>query len=419
MPNMNNEIASGDALDSRSVDDDMARSIENLGHDVFNDFDFNHPIFNERINDVLDEQLRLCPIARSNVGSGYWWVTRNEDIKRIGQDWRTFSSAQGYQPNRMEGMPWIYPVEMDPPYQTAWRRVLNPHLTPAVVESFMPAIRDDVNELIDRFVDKGECEFISEFGVILPGWAFFKNSLGLSVDMLDELVTTMEASLFGPIDERVNQLKRSFVFLDEYLKQRENEPPRGDMIDTILAGVTYPDGTEAPWEHKLGIAADLTIGGIGTTTYVMGSALHYLAEHPEVRKQLIENPAMMPSAVEEFIRAFPPVIGLGRVCMKDTVVAGTLIKEGDFTVLAYGAASRDPRVVEDPQKIDLSRDSVVHATFGVGPHRCIGSHVARANLTCTIEEWLRRIPDFSIKPGTEPSYETSQLRQMVDLHLVW
>lgn len=419
MPDVKENAGVGGNANSNANENEIARAIEDLGHDVFNDFDFNLPVFNERINDVLDEQLRLCPVARSNVGTGYWWVTRNEDIRRIGQDWRTFSSAQGYQPNRMEGMPWIYPVEMDPPYQTAWRRVLNPHLAPAVVEGFMPAIRDDVNELIDRFIDRGECEFISEFGVILPGWAFFKNSLGLSIDMLDDLVTTMEASLFGPLDQRVDQLKRAFDILDDYLRKREKEPPRGDMIDVILAGVTYPDGTEAPWEHKLGIAADLTVGGIGTTTYVMGSALHYLANHPVERQRLIENPDMMPRAVEEFIRAFPPVIGLGRVCMRDTKVAGTLIKEGDFTLLAYGAASRDPRVIDNPQEVDLNRESVVHTTFGVGPHRCIGSNMARAEITCTLEEWLKRIPNFSVKPGTEPTYETSQLRQMVDLHLVW
>jgi len=229
----------------------------------------------------------------------------------------------------------------------------------------------------------------------------------------------MEASLFGPIDERVDQLKRAFDLLDDYLRTREKEPPRGDMIDTILKGVAYPDGTEASWEHKLGITADLTVGGIGTTTYVLGSALHYLAEHPKARQDLIDNPEMMPTAVEEFIRAFPPVIGLGRVCRRDTEVAGTLIKEGDFTLLAYGAASRDPRVVDNPDEIDLGRQDVVHATFGVGPHRCIGSNMARAEIQCTIEEWLKRIPDFSVKPGTKPNYETSQLRQMVDLHLVW
>lgn len=389
------------------------------GRDIFTDFDYNSPEFNAQMNAILDEQLRHCPVARSNVGTGYWWVTRNEDIRRVGQDWRTFSSAQGYQPNRLEGMPWIYPVEMDPPLQTAWRKVLNPHLTPEVVAGFEPAIRKDANTLIDRFVDQGGCEFISAFGVLLPGWAFFKNSLGVSVELLGDLLTTIESSLFGPMDARVDQLKQAFVLLDAYLKQRMTEPPRGDMVDTILAGVTYPDGSEASWEHKLGIAADMTLGGIGTTTYVMGSALHYLAQHPEARRQLIDHPEIIDNAVEEFVRVFPPVIGVGRSCTRDVQVAGVHMKKGEFALLAYAAASRDPRVIENPDVIDLNRDSVVHSTFGVGPHRCVGSNLARVEIKVTLQEWLRRIPEFVVKTGTTPTYETSQLRQMTSLHLVW
>ncbi len=387
--------------------------------DVFDDFDFNDPAFNTHINDVLDTQLAHCPAVRSQVGEGYWWFTRHEDIKRIGLDWQTFSSAKGYQPNRMDGMPWIYPVEMDPPQQTAWRKVLNPFLLPAAVKAFEPAIRADVIALIDRFIERGHCEFIGEFGVLLPGWAFFKNSLGVPVEMLEELLHTIERSLFGPLDERVDQLKRSFEMLEAYLHQRSKEPARGDMIDTILAGVTYPDGTAASWEHKVGITADMAVAGIGTTTFVMGSALHHLATHDEDRQLLIDNPKLIDNAVEEFVRFFPPVIGLGRYCTRDVEVAGATMKQGDFALLAYAAASRDPRVVEKPQSIDLRRKRLVHSSFGVGPHYCIGANLARAELRLLIEEWLRRIPEFKVTPGTEPGFETSQLRQMTSLHLSW
>ena len=393
--------------------------IERFGRDIFNDFDFNDPGFNEQINEVLDEQLKHCSAVRSQVGEGYWWFGRNADVKRIGQDWQTFSSAKGYQPNRMEGMPYIYPVEMDPPQQTAWRRVLNPLLTPAAVKSFEPNVRADVNLLIDRFIDCGECEFIGELGVLIPGWAFFKNSLGLPVEMLDPLLNAIERSLFGPLDERVEQLKHSFVLLEQYMRQREAEPPRGDMIDTILAGVTYKDGTVAPWEHKLGVAADMTVAGIGTTTFVMGSAMHYLATHTADRQMLIDDPSKIPDAVEEFIRIFPPVIGLGRACTRDVEVAGAKMKEGDFVLLAYAAASRDPRVYDKPDRIDLTRKKLVHASFGVGPHHCVGANLARTELIVLIEEWLRRIPEYQVKAGTEPTYETSQLRQMTTLHLSW
>jgi cytochrome P450 len=100
-------------------------------------------------------------------------------------------------------------------------------------------------------------------------------------------------------------------------------------------------------------------------------------------------------------------------------VAGTEMKEGDFVMLTWGAASRDPRAMEEPEKIDIKRETILHSTFGVGPHRCIGSNLARLELTATIEEWLKRIPEFSVRPGTEPVYVTGFLRSMRKLELVW
>jgi cytochrome P450 len=280
-------------------------------------------------------------------------------------------------------------------------------------------VRADVNELIDRFIDKGEVEFIAEFGAILPGWAFFKNVLGVPVEQLGMLVDGVEQGTFGPVHERAGHFAKVFGYLDGYLKQRAQEPPRGDMVDTILKGVTYEDGSTAPWEHKLSILVDLTFGGIATTTYVMASAIHHLATHPADREALVDNPAMMPNAIEEFARCFPPIVGLGRTCKRDTEVAGTTIKEGDFVMLAYSASSRDPRTVKDPHKVDITRESVLHSTFGVGPHRCVGSNLARLELRATLEEWLKRIPEFGLKPGTAPTYETAFLRSMRKLELVF
>jgi len=128
------------------------------------------------------------------------------------------------------------------------------------------------------------------------------------------------------------------------------QPVRGDVIDTILEGVIYEDGTEAPWEHKVSILVDLTFGGIATTTFVMSSAIHYLAIHPDLRQQLIDDPSLIENAIEEFCRVFPPVIALGRTCTRDVEVAGTEMREGDFVMLTWGAASRDPRAMEEPEK---------------------------------------------------------------------
>lgn len=390
-----------------------------FGRDIFNDFDLDAPTFNENFYEILDTMVAGCPVARSNVGTGYWLVTRLNEIRKIGQDWKTFSSAKGYQPNRPEGLPYLMPEESDPPKHTAWRRTLNPFLSPNAVAAYDANVRADANALIDSFIAKGECEFISEFGAKLPGWAFFKNVLGVPIADLDKLVDGVENGTFAPPEERAGHFEFVFEYLGNYLKQRAAEPKRGDMVDTIAAGVEYEDGTMSPWEDRVSVLVDLTFGGIATTTFVMAGAIHHLATNPDVRRKLIAQPQLMDGAVEEFARVFPPVVALGRTCTRDVEVAGKQMKEGDFVMLAYAAGSRDPDAVQNPTQIDITRSSVLHSAFGVGPHRCIGSNLARVELRATFEEWLKRIPEFSVKPGTEPVYQTGFLRSMRSLQLVF
>ena len=394
--------------------------IERFGRDLINDFDLDDPNFNDKFDETLNFMVRKCPVVHSTVGRGYYLINTQDDVRAAAQDWKTFSSAKGYMPNRPEGLPYLMPEESDPPMHTRWRHKLNPHLSPKTVATYEQAVRDDVNELIDRFFDKGECEFISEFGALLPGWAFFKNVLGLPIDDLPMLVNGVEEGTFNAdLNERARYFAQVFNYLDEHLKWRSTQPSRGDLIDTILAGVTYDDGTESPWEHKVSILVDLTFGGIATTTFVMGSAIHHLATHPDQRQLLLDDPSLVENAIEEYARFYPPVVGLGRTATRDVEVSGTTIKEGEFVILTYACASRDPRHMEEPEKIDLRREGIPHSTFGVGPHRCIGSNLARVELTATLEEWLKRIPHFKVKEGTAPTYVTGYLRSMRTLHLSW
>ena len=390
-----------------------------FGRDIFNDFDYDDPRFNEQFTEVLEEHLAHCPVARSQVGTGFWWVSRNDDVRRLAQDWETFSSAKGYMPNRPEGLPYLYPEESDPPRHTAWRTVLNPHLSPVTVANYEKAIVDDTHELIDRFIANNGCEFITEFGAILPGWAFFRNILGVPLDDLAMLVDGVEMGTFAPPEERQVHMGKVFAYLENYLKERSKLPPRGDMVDTILKGVKYEDGSEAPWEHKVSVLVDITFGGIATTTYVMASAIKHMAENPADRDFLAANPDAMAQAVEEFARAYPPIVGIGRSCTRDVEVAGTQMKEGDYVMLAYSASSRDPRAVENATTVNIHRETVPHNTFGAGPHRCIGSNLARLEIRIVLQEWLKRIPKFSIKPGSEAVYITGFLRSMRQLDIVW
>ena len=417
IPDGDGEVVPADV--SLVTDADVAESMAKYGRDIYHDFDMNDPVFNEKFHDIVDDLVEKCPVARSNVGSGYYVVARQPIVRQVGQDWKTYSSAKGYQPDRPEGLPFLLPEECDPPIHDAWRHALNPFMSPQAVAKFEAVIRQDCNELIDMFIDRGGCEFVGEFGAKLPGWAFFKNVMGVPVDDLDKLVESVERGTFEPPEDRPKYFAYIFEYLDNYLKERQKQPSQGQMVDLIATGVQYEDGDMAPYEDRLSVLVDMVFGGIATTTYVMADGMRYLAEHAEQRQRLIDHPELIPRAVEEFARVFPPVVALGRSCTRDVELAGTQLKKDDFVMLCYAASSRDPRVVDDPTTIDIDRETVLHSAFGVGPHRCIGSNLARTELRCVYEEWLKRIPQFGMKDGEEPIYETGILRTMKNLHFVW
>ena len=402
---------------SAPTEDDIAESIKKYGRDIYNDFDLDDKAFNDQHFEIIDDLVEKCPVAHSKVGAGYYLVAQNKLVREVGQNWRTFSAAGGYMPNRPDGLPFLFPEESDPPLHTAWRQSLNPFMGPAVTKNYDQQIRSDANELIDRFIDRGTCEFVSEFAALLPGWAFFKNVLGVPIDDLDKLVDGVESGTFSEdLNERGEKFGFVFQYLGEYLKKRSEEPPRGDMVDMIAAGVTYEDGTQSPWADRVSVLVDMTFGGIATTTYVMASAVNWLAANPVARQLLIDEPdTYLPRAIEEFARVFAPVVALGRTCTRDVELGGRELKQGDFVMMMYAGASRDPEVVEDPKTIDITRESVLHSAFGVGVHRCIGSNLARLELRTFLEEWLKRIPEWEVVEP--PTYVSGYLRSMRTLNI--
>lgn len=408
-----------DLVDHNDPETTPERLIERFGRDFFRDFDIDDPNLNEHFHEVIDLMVQKCPVAHSKVGTGYYVFSSEEAVRRIGQDWQTFSSAKGYIPNRPDDQPLMIPVEQDPPNHTSWRRVLNPHMSPQVMNAIREDVAREVNALIDKFIDRGECEFISEMAGLLPGRAFFIYVLGVPVDDLPELVHDVDKSLFGPLEERTAYHKKVYDYLEAFLLRRKEMPPQGDIVDTILQNVTYKDGKEAPWDHQVSVVLDLTYGGISTTIYALGSTARHLADHPDQRQQLLDHPEWIENSVEEFVRAYSPVVAMGRTCMKDVEVEGVSLKEGDYVMMGFSGAGRDPRTIENPKELNFEEPTIHHATFGVGPHRCIGSHLARMELAVFIEEWLKRIPHFRVKPGTKPVYETGFLRAMSSLMLEW
>jgi cytochrome P450 len=202
---------------------------------------------------------------------------------------------------------------------------------------------------------------------------------------------------------------------EKYLAQRAKEPSRGDIVNAILD----IDAEGVDWTVKASVLSTLTLGGVGTTGYAISSALHYLATHPEERKRLIENPELWLTATEEFLRFFAASPHDGRRVTRDTSVAGTELKPGEYVLMNYGAGSRDPDVFEQPYEVVLDRPLPNrHISFGYGVHRCIGSHLARLEVRVGLQEFLARYPDFSVPDDFEPSYQINNSVTLEQLPLL-
>ncbi|MDN5861402.1 MAG: cytochrome P450 [Pseudonocardia sp.] len=382
------------------------------------DFDIEDVSLAENFEEVLDDLVAHCPVAHSTVGKGYHVINRHEDVRKVGQDWRTFSSTDGWLLNPPEVSIAILPEDLDPPYHDTWRRALNPFFAPGKIDAIEELARTYARRLLDAFADKGECEFVADFAAQLPGLILFNSIVPVPDDDLPQLFQDIDTYSFGPLDERIPAFARVYEYLNVFLKARAEQPPRGDVIDVINAGVDK-DGEPAPWEDKVHTLLDVVFGGLATTTHAMSGAIYHFATHPEIRQDLIAHPELVANAVEETVRLYPPVVAPARTVRTDVEVGGVALKAGDRIALNYAAASRDPEACANPTQFDIRRTDIVQTAFGVGVHRCLGAHLARLELRVTIEEFLARIPDFELKPGTAPSYESAQLRTMKNLQLVW
>ena len=395
-----------------------AQGSRGLDH-LAREFDIDDPLFATRFEDVLDHLVAKCPVAHSSVGPGYRVFNRYRDVRRCAMDWRSFSSADGWMLNPPEGNIAILPEDLDPPYHTEWRRVLNSFFTASAVAELEAPARAYAAELVASFASRGHCEFVADFAAQLPGLILFKNILPVPIAELPSLFLDIDSYSFGPMDERAAAFGRVYTYLQGFLESRATEPARGgDIVDVILAGVER-DGAPCSWDDKVHVVLDVVFAGLATTTHAIAGAIYALASDAAIRAALARHPARMHTAVEETVRLYAPVVAVGRSVRQDCEVAGEQLKVGDRVALNYAAASRDPEVCSNPERFDIERQEVVHTAFGVGPHRCLGEHLARLEIRVAVEEFLQRIPDFELVPGTTPVYESGQLRTMKNLHLRW
>lgn len=395
----------------------MTVSGEIGGRNHFTDFDLDSPEFSANFDEVASAVHQGCPVARSQAQGGYWVVGGFDDLRAIGQDWKTWTNTDGYEPSRSgTDDARLYPLEIDPPYQTRWRSHLGDYFSPRAIRANKESIRHHVNVQIDGFVEQGGCDWIDAFAAHLPGRVFFSTMLGVPLEDLPYLQASADQAVRGPVEGRGEGWNKVGAYLDGYLKQRQEEEPRGDFVDAVLRGVETDDGEPAPWPHKIFIMVDMLAGGLATTTFLLGGLAHFLATHPEERARLAADPSLHAGAIEEVIRVYSSVLALGRTATKDTEIQGQEIKKGEMVMISYALAARDPRHFDDPHRIDIDRKIPTNPAFGYGPHRCIGSHLARLQAVTTMEEMLRRLPDIRMVDGQAPTFFHSTVtRDLVTL----
>jgi cytochrome P450 len=358
---------------------------------------------------IWAELRQTCPVAHTDRFRGLYLPTRYADIREIAYDTETFSSRRimvvETPPPVNSAAP---PITSDPPNHRPARMVLLPAFTPDAVARLEPVTRAVCRELIDAVIDKGTCDGSTDFARHIPV-RIMAHMLGLPDsdgekfrgwvhDLIEASVTDPQA-MKRAVDEMA-------VYFQAAIDQRRAAPTQ-DLI-TYLMGQQI-DGQPISDTHIVGTLRLLLIAGIDTTWSAIGSSLWHLATNPADCARLVAEPALMTTAIEEFLRAYAPVT-MARKVMKDREIGGTLLQAGQTTMLCFPAANRDPAVFPDPDKVVLDRKDNRHAAFGLGIHRCIGSNLARMEMRVALEEWLARIPKFRLAEGADVAWAQGPAR---------
>jgi cytochrome P450 len=380
-------------------------------HDWLSDYDIFDPDY---VRDPAPTwaELRGCPIAHTERWGGSWLPTRYDDIHAIAHDVDHFSSTQVTVVPRVvtPGTAHVHapPIDSDPPEHGWARRLILPSFAPRAIEKHEPGTRALCRRLIDGFIDRGRADAAVDYAQQIPS-RVIAELMGIPTDRADDFTAWVQGVLeLGQTDIPLRMRCRDalFTFLTDIIEDRQRHP-RDDLITELLQSEV--DGEPVPVSHVVGTCNLLIIAGIDTTWSSIGSALWHLAQHPEDRRRLAADPTCMPNAVEELLRAYSPVT-MARIVREPVEVGGVLMEAGDRVLLSFPSANRDPAAFEAAEEVRLDRERNRHIAFGVGIHRCAGSNLARMEMRVALEEWLTRIPEFSLEDPDAVTWAAGQVR---------
>jgi cytochrome P450 len=332
-------------------------------------------------------------------------VTTRSGVEQVLRDPELFSSSTSA--HDMKTARPLIPLQVDPPDHRKYRKLLDPLFAPQRMREREDQVRALVNELIDGFGDEPEIDFVRRFSTPFPSQVFL-TMFGLPMDDLDTFIGMKDGVIrpdqvvgqpLGHPDTEAHQQRTAdsiYAYFERVIAERGSDRA-DDLLSAFLDAEV--DGEHLSNEEILDICFLFLIAGLDTVTASLDCMFTHLAEHPEDRKRLLDDPDAVPAIVEELLRWETPVMGGARVATRDTVVDGFEIASGEQVMVLFGAANVDPAETTCPMELDWDRETNRHLAFGGGIHRCLGSHLARIELRVALTEWHRRIPEYSVAPG--------------------
>jgi cytochrome P450 len=377
--------------------------------------DFSHvePEWSADPYPIQDDLRQRCPIAHTGRFGGGWLPTRYEDVAAIAYDTEHFSSrsiimSNFRPPHEVAPVGGSPPISSDPPFHHDARRLLLPAFTKAAVARQEPATREFCHSLVDAFGERAVVDAASEYAQHIP-IRVIADMLGFPAEDGPRFREFVENTLEGvnlPPDERIERMQQLFDYLIEQIRDHLDHP-RDDLTSFLINAELYGRKLEA--DHVAGTMALLLIAGIDTTWSAIGASLWHLAKNPEDRSRLVADRSLVPTATEEFLRAYAPVT-MARLVKEDIRWHGVDMKADDWILLSFPAANRDPAQFDRAGEVVIDREVNRHAAFGLGIHRCVGSHLARMELRVALEVWLERIPGFTLEDPSAVRWSAGQIR---------
>ena len=356
------------------------------------------------------------PVLRLGAGVA---VSRRADIEEVLRNTDVFSSNMSAVD--LGNVRPLIPLQIDPPDHVKFRRLLDPLFAPRQVAVLEPQIATLVHDLIDGFVDRGEVDLAREFTIPLPSEVFL-TLVGLPLSDLDRLLAMKDGIIRPPgttLEEHAEVRRATATTIYEYFEgvlEERRLDPRDDLLSGFLRAEF--EGAKLGTNEILDICFLFLIAGLDTVSASLECFFAYLASHPEQRRELVEDPSLVPSAVEELLRWESPVAGVARLAVRDTQLGGEPVAAGDQVFVMIGSGNTDETEIDAADSVDFHRATNRHLAFGGGVHRCLGSHLARLELRVAIREFHSRIPDYSIAPGAELLY-TPGIRSIEHLPIVF